>query len=450
MDELFSIADALVGSAKSGEQIEVYVGSRIDTDVDVVNANLHSLTVATSEGVGIRVISDHRQGYASVGSLDPTLAREALEQARANAKWAAPDEFVGLVDAATANEIPAVELDVYDSAVLSVPTEDKVALAFQLEQETLKRDPRLRGIETSAYGDVVGTSVIVSTEGVHSGSRRSAASASVVAMAGEGVDTRTGYGFTVGRSPLTLDLSEAADDAAERTLRLLGAKQGASGLMPIVFDPLVSASLIGLIASACNGEALIKGRSMFVNRLGEAVAAPGVTLIEDPTDARFFSAGGRDGEGVSTRRTELIAAGQFSTALNNSYTGRRSGAGTTGSAARGGYGSAPGVGARALRLVPGTRGQDDIIGGIDHGLYVQSLNGLHSGASTVSGDFSVGADGLMIRDGRFAEPVREMTIASTLQKMLLDISEIGADEVWLPGSAVGVTLLISSMSVSGS
>lgn len=449
-DELYAIADALIADAQDGEQVEVYVGSRVDTDVDVVNATLHSLTVATSEGVGIRVINDHRQGYASVGSLDIDLARDALAQARSNARWAAPDEFIGLVDLATADALPAAELDVYDPAVLSVPTADKVEMAFKLEQDTLARDQRIRGIETAAYGDVVGSSVIVSTEGIRVASRRSAASASVVAMAGEGVETRTGYGFTVGRSPLALDLSEAADDAAERTLRLLGAKQGPSATLPIVFDPLVSASLIGLIAAACNGEALIKGRSMFVNRLGEAVAAGGVTLIEDPTDARFFSAGARDGEGVVTRRTELISEGVFAAALNNAYTGRRSGAGTTGSAARGGYGSAPGVGARALRVVPGNRSQEEIIAGIDQGLYVQSLNGLHSGASTVSGDFSVGADGLMIRDGRLAEPVREMTIASTLQKMLLGISEIGADEIWLPGSAVGVTLLIDSMSVSGS
>ena len=101
-DELYAIADALIADAQDGEQVEVYVGSRVDTDVDVVNAALHSLTVATSEGVGIRVINDHRQGYASVGSLDRDLARDALAQARSNARWAAPDEFIGLVDLATA------------------------------------------------------------------------------------------------------------------------------------------------------------------------------------------------------------------------------------------------------------------------------------------------------------------------------------------------------------
>ena len=136
--------------------------------------------------------------------------------------------------------------------------------------------------------------------------------------------------------------------------------------------------------------------------------------------------------------------------LHNVYTGRRSGAGTTGSAVRGGFKSTPGVGARALRLEPGelTRRGDHGVGA-GEALYVQSVSGLHSGTNPVSGDFSVGAEGLMVRDGAFAEPVREVTIASTLQRMLLDVAEIGADLTWLPGGAAGMTLLVGDMTLSG-
>ncbi|MCZ7528087.1 MAG: metallopeptidase TldD-related protein [Acidimicrobiia bacterium] len=131
------------------------------------------------------------------------------------------------------------------------------------------------------------------------------------------------------------------------------------------------------------------------------------------------------------------------------YTGRRSGRGTTGSAVRGGYRSTPGVGPRALHLVPGIRSPEEILASVPEGLYVQSVSGLHSGTNPVSGDFSVGAEGLMVRDGAFAEPVREVTIASTLQRMLLDVVEVGSDVRWLPGAAAGVTLLVSEMTMSG-
>ena len=216
----------------------------------------------------------------------------------------------------------------------------------------------------------------------------------------------------------------------------------------MVLDPLVTSSLLGVIGGALNGEAVLKGRSMFAGRAGETVAAPCVTLVDDPTNPDARGAAPYDGEGVPTRRTALLTDGVLDRFLQNVYTGRRGGDGTTGSAVRG-ISSPPGVGARALTLRAGTRDPEAIVASLGEGLYVQSVTGLHSGTSPVSGDFSVGAVGLMIRDGAFAEPVREVTVASTLQRMLLDVAEVGADVTWLPGSAAGVTLVIGDMQVSG-
>jgi PmbA protein len=217
----------------------------------------------------------------------------------------------------------------------------------------------------------------------------------------------------------------------------------------VVLDPLVTSSLLGVVGAALSGESVLKGRSMFTGRVGEAVAAPLVTLVDDPTDAGARGASTHDGEGVPTRRTVLVADGRLDGFLHNVYTGRRAGEATTGSAVRG-LGGPPGVGARALALTPGPRAPEAIIASLPVGLYVQTVSGLHSGTSPVSGDFSVGAVGLMIRDGAWAEPVREVTVASTLQRILLDVAEVGADLTWLPGSAAGATVLVSEMQVSGS
>src|SRR4029079_8835954 len=191
------------------------------------------------------------------------------------------------------------------------------------------------------------------------------------------------------------------------------------------------------------------GRSMFVGREGEEIAAPGVTLVDDPTVADAFGAAAHDAEGVPTRRTALVDGGVLRGFLHNVYTGRRSGAGTTGSAVRG-VKSTPGVRARALALAPGSRSAEAIVAGTERALYVQSVSGLHSGTNPVSGDFSVGAEGLMVRDGALAEPVREVTIASTLPRMLLDITEIGSDITAVGGSTAGVTLVVSGMTMAGS
>jgi PmbA protein len=194
---------------------------------------------------------------------------------------------------------------------------------------------------------------------------------------------------------------------------------------------------------------VLKNRSMFVGREGEQVAAPAVSLREDPTRPDALGAATHDAEGVPTRPLDLIAGGQLHGYLQNTYTGRRSGAATTGSAVRGGFKSTPGVGARALYLEPGRLSPDEILASVPTALYVQAVSGLHSGTNPVSGDFSVGAEGLMVRDGELAEPVREVTIASTLQRILLDVGEIGSDLTWLPGGGAGLTLLVTEMTMSG-
>ena len=114
-----------------------------------------------------------------------------------------------------------------------------------------------------------------------------------------------------------------------------------------------------------------------------------------------------------------------------------------------GYASTPGVGCQALSLVPGDRPPDELIAGIDNGVLVQGVSGLHSGVNPVSGDFSTGAEGLRIRNGQLAEPVREITIASTLQRMLLDVEAVGSDLTWLPMSSAGVSLVVADVTMSG-
>jgi PmbA protein len=216
-----------------------------------------------------------------------------------------------------------------------------------------------------------------------------------------------------------------------------------------VLAPYVTAQLLGILGSTLSGEAVLKGRSLFADRLGELVAPEWFTLVDDPTVIEAFTASEVDGEGLATRRNVLIGDGVVRGFLHNSYTARRTGQRSTGSAVRGGFKSTPGVGAQALSLTPGSRTQAELIAGVDHGLLVQDVSGLHSGVNPVSGDFSTGAEGLMIRNGALAEPVRELTIASTLLKMLHDVVAVGSDLEWLPMNASGVSLVVADVTLSG-
>ena len=445
-EQLLALATRVAGSARQGEQLEVYVSRGVETDVRAYEGAVEALSSATSAGVGIRVVRDGRQGFAYAGTLDESAIAETLADARDNATFATPDDHVGL---ATPDGVAAAELDLWDDALVSLPSASKVELALELERRVRGADPRVRQVAFADYGDIATEAAIASSTGVTATARRTVCSLSVEAIAGEDGDSQTGVGFSAARGPGGLDAERAAVDAVERATRLLGATKARSGRCVVVLDPRVTSTLLAVVSSALSGEAVTKGRSFFAGRVGEEVAVPALVLVDDPTDARAFGASTHDAEGLACRRNVLVEGGVLRGFVFDTTAARRAGTASTASAVRGGYGTTPVAGCRALLLEPGTLGPEEILAQLGEALYVQSVTGVHSGVNPVSGDFSVGAEGLMVRGGTFAEPVREVTIASTLQRMLQSVVHVGTDVEWLPGVAAGQTLAIDGMALSG-
>ena len=445
MDDLLTLATGIAGQAATGEHIEAYVARATDTAVRVYEGEVEHFTSAQSEGIGIRVVRDGRIGFAYAGTLEPEAVAEVLAEARDNVAFGTPDEWAGLAEP---DGVPVVEQDLWREELLAMPTADKIALAKELERLTLAADSRVR-VDEADYADVQAEGAVATSTGIATSGRETGAYLSVSTLADDGDVTHTGFGFTVGRSPADFDPGKAAREAAERATRLLGATKPTTGKVTVVLDPFVSAQLIGILGSTLNGEAVLKGRSIFAGRIGEDVAAPNLTLIDDPTNPLAYTASEIDGEGLATRRNVLIEGGVLQQFVQSSYSARRSGTAPTGNATRGGFKSTPGCGCLALSLVPGTRSQAELIADVDDGVLIQMVQGLHSGVNPVSGDFSTGASGLMIRGGQLAEPVREFTIASTLQRMLKDVVEVGGDIDWLPMGAAGVSLVIRDVTMSG-
>lgn len=444
--DLLDLAEGVLDRARPGEQVEVFAGRGHHSEVKVFDGDVESLSSADTQGVGVRVISGGRQGFAYAASLEPDAVAETLEEARDNAAFGTFDEHLGL---AGPDGVDPVELDLFRPDLADFAAGRKVELALELERAVRASDPRIRGVESAEYADSTSESAIASTAGVRATTRRSVCSIFASALAGEGDETQTGTGYSVARSPADLDLAKAVADASEKATRLLGARKPASQRLTVLLDPPVAASFLGLLASGLSGSSVIKGRSIFADRVGEAVAVPFLSLADDPTEPQAWGAGRYDAEGLASRRNVLIEDGVLCGFLHNTYTGRRCGQPSNASAVRGGYRSTPGAGSRALSLTPGVLSQEHLLADAGSGLLVQSVTGLHSGSNPVSGDFSVGVEGLMVRDGAPAEPVREATIASTLQRMLLDLVAVGADREWLPGGAAGMTLVIGDVQLSG-
>ena len=447
MTELLDLAQKIASWARPGEEVEAFASWQRETEVRAYGGEVESLSSAESAGVGVRVVAQARQGFAYVGNLDESLAREALAEARDNASFATPDANVGL---ASPDGIAPTSLELWDDSLGAMATEEKVALALELESQVRAGDPRIREVVSADYGDDQSEVAIASSTGINAASRSTTCYLVVYAVAGEGDDTQTGGGYSVCRAPGELEIEKASRDAVERATRMLGATKPPSGRVTAVFDREVTAALLSVLAGTLSGEEVAKGRSLFAGRLGEQVASASVTFVEDPTNGFAFGASRYDAEGLACRRVPLIDKGRLVAFLYDTYSARLAGARSTASAVRAGFKSTPGVGARALSLTPGDLDQAGVIGAVGEGLFIQDVSGIHSGVNPVSGDFSVGAEGLLIRRGELAQPVREITIASTIQSLLQGIEVVGGDIEWLPSAAAGLTIAIGDVAMSGS
>jgi PmbA protein len=268
-------------------------------------------------------------------------------------------------------------------------------------------------------------------------------------MASENGQTQIGYGVDTGRSIEDLDVELTAAEAAERAVRLLGATKPPTRTVPVVFDRMVAPNLIGVLLAGLSAEAVQKRRSLFADKLGERVGAPGLQLVDD---GRLLDGPGAvpfDDEGVPSRRTVLLDDGMLQCFLHNTATAARGNATSTGNASRMSFKSSPGISAHNVFLPPGDKDQAGLIAQAGEGLLVQDVTGVHSGANPITGDFSVGVSGLWFRDGELAEPVREATVAAHLLDILKGIVAVGSDLRWTTGSIGGASVLVGQMTVAG-
>lgn len=450
MSELIEIATRLVERARGDEQIEVYITRGHDTEIRAFDGQVESLSSSDSAGVGVRTLmaspEGAKVGTAWAGSLEASVLDSVLADARDNAMFATPDPHMVL---AAPDGVEPAEIDLWRSAFGDVPTSKKVQAALDLEAATRSADSRIRQVEAADYADASVEMALASTSGIRATSRRTTAFLSVVAIASQGEESQTGVGYSVGRIIDELNHDKPRADAVERSTQLLGSTKIPSGTYHVVFSPEMFSTVLSIASSALSGEAVVRGRSFFADRLGEQVAMAQFTLVDDPTDVRMFSASALDAEGLASRRNVLIERGVLASFVYDTVSARRAGTVSTGSAVRGGLASNPGASCRALLLTPGAMGRAEILRSVTEGIFVTAMTGLHSGVNPISGDFSVGIEGLRITRGELGAPVREVTIGSTLQRMLLTITHIGNDLEWLPAMAAGQSVAVGDVRVSG-
>jgi PmbA protein len=441
--DLGDLCRAAVEAAEDGEAVEAYAEESRRTEASALRGEVEGLEFAESRGVGVRVVRDARLGYAWAADPDADQVREIVRRARENAALAGPDEHHVLPDPAPWTPIP----ELFRDASARIPPEQKTKLALDLEARAIARDPRVTKIDEAQVGDAVSRVAIASTTGIEAEYARTDAWCLVVTLAVDGDETQTGFSFRIARGLDELDWEDVADEAVERGVRMLGAAKPPTARVPVVLDPFAAISFLGVLAGALSADAVQKGRSLFANLVGERVGADLFTLVDDGTTIEGPGASPFDDEGVPSGRTELFTDGVLNGFLHDTYTAHKGGTASTGNGKRG-FRTPPAVGASNFYLDAGSSSRDELLRIAEGGVLIQDVSGVHSGANPISGEFSVGATGLRIAGGELGEPLREMTIASTLPDMLQAITGVGDDLRFF--SSVGTpSVLIGEMTLAG-
>lgn len=407
--------------------------------------SLERLKDAGSRAAGLRVLVGQRVGSSYTSDLSAEGIRKLVDSALEIAAISTEDPHAGLPEASELGALTG-DLRLHSADIQSIDTGYRIEQARQTEEAAFTADPRITNSEGASFDAHAGERVFANSRGFLGSYRTSSCSISTTPVAREGEFMERDYWYSSARSYLKLESPSAVGRrAAQRTVRRLGARKVATQKVPVVFDPQTARTLLANIFEAVEGDSIYRSASFLAGKLGERVASENVTIVDDGTLPGLFGTSPFDDEGVPSRRTVVIDRGVLRNYLLNTYTARKLGMRTTGNAARGITGNT-GVGHGNLFLEKGERSPDEIVRGIRNGLYVTELIG--SGVNIVTGDYSRGAAGQWIENGEFAYPVSEITIASTLQRMLTDIESIGSD-LEFRGSVASPTLVIREMTVSG-
>jgi PmbA protein len=448
MDYLQLAQDVVKTASTSGAEAEaiIIIGQRSEILVD--QGRVEKLSQAGSKGLGVRIIDGGRMGYAYTSDFSPQSLEETWRGALSLARAADPDPHRALPEPQPIDE---EDLDVFDPALAETPVEAKIQLALQVEQAALGADPRVALTNRCTYLDGVSHSYLANSRGF-SGDHSATFAASFIIGIGRDEGGQS-MGIGVGASVYLADLDPhtIGTEAGTKAAKILGGRPVPTQEATVILDPLATAELVGNLAGALTAQAMQRGRSFLIGRIGQEVASDMVSLLDNGRLKRGLDSAPFDGEGVPTSATRLIDEGVLQAVIHDSYTARVDGhAKSTGNASRDSHRAPPRLAPSNFYMQPGHVVPEDIIAGVERGLYVTNTMNV-GGINPVSGDYSVGASGLWIENGQLTHPVTEVTVALHLDDLLKNISAVGNDLRFVPfGGAIGApTIRIDGVTIGG-
>lgn len=406
---------------QGADSAEVYLQTGRNLSIRVRNSDIETIQEASSGGVGFRVIVDGKMGFSHSNDLSRKALEDTLSQAIAFAKLTTPDESNILPSDKGITDVGGL----FDPEIANISMDRKIEMALEVEGKAMQ-DPRITHSSGSSFGEREGEVFIANSNGISRSYKLSMCSVGVGVVAEKGDQRRTGGEYCSRRFFADLEpLDEIGEKAAQKAWELLDPRMVNTQRAAVIFDSAVAPSFLRGIITAINGERVLQGASFLQNSMNEQFASSLLTITDDGTIPRGLGSSPFDGEGVPTAKRVLVDKGVLKGFLFNTQVAARAGTESTGNASRGGYTRLPGIGTHNIYLESGSHSQDDIIAATRRGLLLKGLTGY--GINPVSGNFSGGATGFWIENGKIAYPVEGLTIAGSADQILKGIDMMGND-----------------------
>lgn len=422
--------------------VEVYIQNSRNLSVRVRQGDVETIQEAAAGGIGFRVLVDGSMGFSHCNDFSDKALTDTLERAIAFAKLTTPEEH---------NVLPGdqdhLEVDgLYDPDIVKAPMEKKIDMALELEALAMK-DERITNSSGASFGEWESEVIIANSNGLLKSSRASACSVGVGIVAEKGDQRHTGWESCSRRFFADLEpLEKIAAEAAKKAYEMLDPRMVRTQRASVIFDPAVARSLVGGIIAAINGERVLQGASFLKDSMDERFASELLTIIDDGLRPRGMGSKPFDGEGVPAATRALVEKGVLRGFLYNTIAAKRAGTKSTGNASRGGFTSLPGIGTHNLYLQAGSNTKEEILANTRRGLLLKGVTGY--GINPVNGNYSGGASGFWIENGRIVHPVQGLTIAGSADDILNNI-DMMADDLDMNRPFTAPTFRVREMQIGG-
>lgn len=443
-----NLATELVAALRKegADACDVYITTSTGFNATVRLGAIEKLQQSTSKGLGLRVFKNDATALTFTTDFQDKTVAELVRDTLQIVKVSNADKFNGLAPKELIGEY-AGKLQLFDESIAAITPERKLEMVREMEDAGRALDKRITNSNGAGWSNSVGQVTLANSDGFVGQYRTTNASMSVSLLAEEnGVKQRDGW-YSFNRFFKKLDSPRSiGETAARRTIKRLGGRKVKSQAVPVVLDPDVASDFVGMIFNAAAGFNIYRRSSYLIDKVGQKIVAPTITIIDDATIEDGLASRPFDAEGVRSAPLVVIENGVLKTYACDAYSARRLNTRVTGNSGRG-YSSSPGTNASNLFLKNGKTDPKDIVKSVKNGLYLTEMFG--SGVNSVTGDFSQGASGFWIENGEITYPVQEITIAGNVLTVLKNVADIGNDLSFKLGSTASPTLLISEMTVGG-